>query len=75
VAAKPVALDTRRFLNRKQQAEWLRKHKGLPVTQRTLMNLARRGKGPAFISFLKFKLSTPEQLDAWASEVEARGCI
>jgi hypothetical protein len=40
-----------------------------------LAKLAARGKGPAFISFLKEKLSTPEQLDAWASEVEARGCI
>jgi hypothetical protein len=74
VAAKPVAPAARR-LNRKQLAKYLLEKHRLPVTARMLADLARQGKGPAFILFRKFRLSTPEQADEWATEVEARGSI
>ncbi len=60
-------METKRFINRGQAADYLT-GQGLPVAKTTLQKLATVGGGPAYRRFGKYAVYSTDDLDAWAQE-------
>ena len=58
-----------RYLDRREQAEYLQKQHNIRYSPKTLQRLATSGGGPRYCIFGGRALSTPEWMDAW---VEAK---
>lgn len=56
------------YLDRRQQADYLTKERGLPITWRQLQKLAHTGGGPLYRLFGNRAVSTKEWLDEWADQ-------
>jgi hypothetical protein len=59
-------LEQRRFLRRKDAAEYLRTRWGVRCAAQTLAKLAVLGGGPPFRKAGRFPLYAPLDLDVWA---------
>lgn len=57
-------MDTVVYLNRREQAEYL-KSRGLKISPNTLQKMATLGGGPRYVLFGNRALSTPTWLDEW----------